>query len=55
MDKKSKVLITIFIIIILVAIGFTFERTIIKKDFYTEQSEGSESTENIDQEEVETY
>jgi len=36
MDKKSKILITIFFISIIVSVVMTYKRTTVDKDFYIE-------------------
>ncbi len=40
MDKKSKVLLICFIVIVMVAIGICYEKFINKEDFFVETLEG---------------
>ncbi len=48
MDKKSKISIGLFVLILLISIALTFYRTMIVRDFYVVQSEvGSTEDDNV--------
>lgn len=47
MDKKSKILITVFIVVIIVSIFFTYKRSFVDKNFIIEESEEEEIKEGL--------
>ena len=51
MDKKSKILIAIFILIVLVSVFFTYKRSFIDRNFTITEEEATED-ETVSEEEV---